>query len=63
MLTLSPIVCDGIEYKYITAYIYRLVKSRGTYKTVLQCELLDKSETSVTIANAKNVELARRVKK
>ena len=55
----SPVRCKGISYKRITAYIYRVVETRkrGTYKTVLQVELLDYNENSVTIAEAEKVEL------
>ena len=53
-----PVRYDGINYKRITAYIYRVERTRrGTYKIVMQCELLDYCEHSVTIAPAEKVEL------
>lgn len=45
------------DYSRITAYIYRVVKAQGKFKTILQCELLDQNEKSVTIAEAERVEL------
>lgn len=55
----SPVRYDGIKYKRITAYIYRVIEThkRGTYKIVMQCELLDYNGYSVTIAEADRVEL------
>lgn len=49
----------GIAYKRITAYIYRAVPVPMTnnYKGILQVELLDRNENSVTIAEAEKVEL------
>lgn len=54
-----PVKYNGIIYKRITAYIYRVVEShkRGMYKVVMQVELLDLNENSVTIAEAEKVEL------
>lgn len=59
MQNLSPVRCGGIEYKRITAYIYRVVRvsMTNTYKGIIQVELLDKNEQSVTIAEAEKVEL------
>lgn len=59
MREFSPVQHNGIEYKRITAYIYRVVEThkRGTFKTVLQVELLDRGGNSVTIAEAEKVEL------
>lgn len=59
MRNFSPVIYDGIEYKRITAYIYRVIKSKheATFKTILQVELLDRKECSVTIADPKKVEL------
>lgn len=59
MRDFAPVRHNGIEYKRITAYIYRVVEThkKGTFKTVLQVELLDRSGNSVTIAEAKKVEL------
>lgn len=55
----SPVIYDGIKYRRITAYIYRAIATRrGTYKIVMQCELLDYNEHCVTIAEAEKVRLA-----
>ena len=55
----KPVRYNGIAYDKITAYIYRAVEThkRGVFKIVMQCELLDKSRNSVTIAEAEKVEL------
>lgn len=55
----SPVRYNGFVYNRITAYIYRAVEThkKGTYKIVLQCELLDVNRNSVTIAEAEKVEL------
>lgn len=55
----APVVYDDNEYMRITAYIYRVIagRRRGTYKTIMQCELLDYNGNSVTIANAEKVRL------
>lgn len=57
----SPVMYKGIEYKRITAYIYRAVQipMTNTFKGVLQVELLDKNENSVTIAEIEKVELIK----
>ena len=57
----APVQYKGVKYKRITAYIYRVVEThkRGTYRTVLQCELLDVAGYSVTIAEAGKVELIK----
>lgn len=54
-----PVRFQGIEYKRITAYIYRAVRVPMTneFKGVLQVEVLDKNENSVTIAEIEKVEL------
>lgn len=55
----SPVRYKGITYDRITAYIYRVIKTRkGTYTITMQCELLDLHGNSVTIAEAEKVELA-----
>lgn len=55
----TPVIHDGIKYQRITAYIYRVIATRrGTYKTVMQCELLDYNGHSVTIAEAEKVRIA-----
>lgn len=55
----SPVRYNGINYRRITAYIYRAIEThkRGTFKIVMQCELLDCGKNSVTIAEAEKVEL------
>lgn len=57
MLNFKPVRYDGIPYKRIAAYIYRVVKSGDTYKTVFQVELLDRNEHCVVIADPQKVEL------
>lgn len=61
----SPVVYNGIEYERITAYIYRIIKTHGAglYKTILQVELQDKNTNSITIADAKKVELLKGAEK
>ena len=57
MKTLAKVKYRGVIYDRITAYIYRVVSHEKNYKTVLQCELLDKCGNSVVIAEAEKVEL------
>ena len=59
MVNFSPVRYKGIEYKRITAYIYRVVREpmRNSLKGIIQVELLDKNENSVTIAEPEKVEL------
>lgn len=59
MLNFSPVKYDGIVYKRISAYTYRVITSKhnNTYKTIYQVELLDYNEHSVTIADPAKVEL------
>jgi hypothetical protein len=59
MQEFSPVRYKGIEYKRITAYIYRVVREpmRNSLKGIIQVELLDKNENSVTIAEPEKVEL------
>lgn len=61
MQEFSPVRCKGIEYKRITAYIYRAIEThkRGVFKIVMQCELLDYNGYSVTIVEADKVELIK----
>lgn len=56
----SPVIYNGIKYKRIAAYIYRVIETRkrGNFKIVMQCELLDYNEISVTVAEAERVEMA-----
>lgn len=57
----SPVKFNGIEYKSITAYIYRRVIDihTGMNKFIFQCELIDRNGHSVTIADAEKVELIK----
>ena len=48
----SEVICNGIEYKCISAIIYR-IDARNNI--VVSAELLDKGEHSVTIAQIKDV--------
>ena len=59
MHNFSPVRYKGISYKRITAFIYRAVPvpMSNNFKGVLQVELLDYNENSVTIAEAEKVEL------
>lgn len=58
MLDFKPVRYNGITFSRITAYIYRVVEtSKGKYKTVMQCELLDQNQRSVVIAESEKVEL------
>ena len=60
MREFSPVLYKGVKYKRITAYIYRVVTTAyGTFKIVMQCELLDYCGNSVTIADAEKVELIK----
>lgn len=49
-----PVVCNDIEYLYISAIIYRLDKQG---KVEVSAEMLDKNKNSVTITPIKNVEV------
>lgn len=59
MREFSPVKYKGIEYKRITAFIYRAVPvpMSNNFRGVLQVELLDRNGNSVTIAEAEKVEL------
>lgn len=59
MYNFTPVKYEGRRYARITAYIFRVVAlhGRNAYKTVLQVELLDYNQNSVTIADANKVEL------
>lgn len=61
MHNFTPVMYDGIRYKRISAYTYRVVidKNRGTYRTIYQVELLDRNEHSVTIADPAKVEVIK----
>lgn len=54
MMAEEPVICGGIEYKCISALIYR--KSESGSGVRVQAELLDKSKNSVSIADPKWVE-------
>ena len=47
-----PVIANGIEYKCVSAVIYREQNRR----IEVSAELLDKSGTSVTIVSLKNIE-------
>ena len=53
----TAVMCNGMEYKRITAYIYRSDKDNhtGKIKCRLQCEVLDKCGISVSIVNADKI--------
>ena len=59
MHNFSPVRYKGIAYKRITAFIYRAIRvpMSNNFKGILQVELLDYNENSVTIAEAEKVEL------
>lgn len=49
----TPVVCGGIEYKRLSAIIYRY-NDKG--KFLVSAELLDKNKNSVTIARMEDVQ-------
>lgn len=58
MRKLSPVEFEGIKYKRISAYIFRVIENpRGGYKEILQVELLDRNGGSVVIAPIDKVNL------
>ena len=61
MIDFAPVMYEGIKYKRISAYIYRVIRSNhgDTYKTTFQVELLDYNENCVVIADPKKVELIK----
>lgn len=48
----TPVVCNGIEYLYISAITYR-VNSNG--ELIISAELLDKNRRSIVVAQLKDV--------
>lgn len=48
----EPVICDGVEYAYISAIIYRHGENG---QIIIQAELRDKSNNSVTVANPARV--------
>lgn len=52
LMTEEPVVCNGIEYRCVSAIIYR--KHGGGF--MVRAELLDKNKNSVTIAEPHKVE-------
>jgi hypothetical protein len=52
LLKKYPVIAGGIEYKRVTAVIYR----EQDKKIVVSAELLDRNGRSVTIAPLKNIE-------
>lgn len=63
MRSFSAVVYNGVEYKYISAYIYRILynPNTGKYYEKFQVELMDYNGHSVTIANAKDVKVKERL--
>ena len=53
------VICDGVEYQRITAYVYRADKNTHTGKIScrLQCEVLDRCGISVSVVDAKKVHI------
>lgn len=49
----SPVTYNGIEYRYISAIIYRCGKNNDI---LISAELTDKNNRSVTIAKLQDVE-------
>lgn len=52
LLNKYPVCADGIEYKCVTAVIYR----ERDGNIVVSAELLDKNQNSVTVVLLKNIE-------
>lgn len=61
MRNFTPVKYKGEEYKSISAYIFRRVTNphTGKYTFILQVELESRCGHSVTIADAKKVELIK----
>lgn len=59
MVNFSPVRYNGVEFKNINAYTYRIYRNpnTGKFKEAFQLELQDKYANSVTIAEAEKVEL------
>lgn len=60
MREFTPVRYEGITYRRITAFIFRIIESRhrhGVYREILQLELESYCGNSVTIAEAEKVEL------
>ena len=54
MLSQSPVEYSGIQYRYISAIIYRSDKNGNL---MISAELLDKNKNSVTIVRLQDVNL------
>lgn len=48
----TPVICNGIEYLYISAITYRV---NSNDELIISAELLDRNRRSVTIAQIKDV--------
>lgn len=57
LISRAPVVYNGIPYVRIAAIIYRLDKYGNI---IVSGEMLDRNETSVVIAEIKNIELRER---
>lgn len=51
LTTQVPVMHNGIEYKRISAIIYRMDGN----KLIIQAELLDKNQNSITIASPERI--------
>lgn len=54
MLSQSPVTYNGIQYRYISAIIYRADKNGNL---MISAELLDKNKNSVSIVRLQDVSL------
>lgn len=54
LYTHEAVICKGIEYKGVSAIVYRL--DPVTKKIIVSAELLDKNDNSVTLARLADVE-------
>ena len=61
----TPVVYDGIVYKCISAYIYRMAENPATrgFKPILQVELLDRNGGSVVIASPNKITIHEEINK
>ena len=64
MQNFLPVVFEGKKYRYIQAYIYRVVKNihTGKYKGIFQVELLDMNGFTVVIASTDKIKLYEEAK-
>jgi hypothetical protein len=54
LYTHEAVICKGIEYKGVSAIVYRL--DPITKKIIVSAELLDKNDNSVTLARLADIE-------